>query len=202
MKIFDLDKNTNNEIYIFEEKTFDVVFNINEKIKVKIFQFSINKNGKVVINLNCKNSEIEYHYSTINRDDNNYEVIVNHNASETISNIYNHGINTTGSSLSFDVTGVVPKKYKKCVVNQENQIINLANGMATIMPKLLIDNYDVTSSHSAYIGKFKDDLIYYVMSRGIPEKKAIKLLMYSLLVNGADASNDTFKKMQTEIENL
>lgn len=202
MKIFDLDKSTNNEIYIFEEKTFDVVFNINEKIKVKIFQFSINKNGKVEINLNCKNSEVEYHYSTINKSDNNYEIIVNHNASETISNIYNHGINTASNSLSFDVTGVVPKKCKKCVVNQENQIINLADGMATIMPKLLIDNYDVTSSHSAYIGKFKDDLIYYVMSRGIPEKKAIKLLMHSLITNGADTTKDEFKKIQTEIENL
>ena len=74
------------------------------------------------------------------------------------------------------------KDIKGSICNQENRIININDGKSTICPNLLIDSYDVVSSHAAYIGKFSDDVLFYLMSRGINKKKAYELLILSFLL--------------------
>ena len=101
--------------------------------------------------------------------------------------------------LEFDVTSVVPKSSFSCVVNQENQIINLNDGNSKIDPKLLIENYDVSSSHSAYIGSFKESSIFYLMSRGVSKISATKLLIKSLLLNGG---NEEEKEVMEFLEKI
>ena len=154
-----------------------------------------------MINLNGENAEVEYHYSTINYDDHKYKTVVNHNSSKTISNIYNHGVNVKDNKLDFDITGYVPNKSDKSECNQKNQILNIKDGKSTILPKLLIDNYDVVSSHSAYIGKFKDEILFYLMSRGISEKVSYDLLIKSFLVNGCERK-EIIETLEKEIDKI
>lgn len=91
------------------------------------------------------------------------------------------------------------KNISKCICNQENQIINLSDGTSLIKPNLLIRNYDTFSNHAAYIGKFKDELLFYLMSRGISFNKSNELLMESLLINNG---NKEEKVVQEFIKNL
>lgn len=164
----------------------NVSYEVEENGKLTIFHYSYNVSSNVVVNLNGENALVEYHYSTINYSDNKFNIVINHNKSNTISNVYNHGVNVKNNILEIDVSSIVPKSSFSCICNQENQIINLENGNSKIDPKLLIENYDVTSAHAAYIGKFKSDLIFYFMSRGISKKNAIKLLIKALLINGGN----------------
>ena len=55
-----------------------------------------------------------------------------------------------------------------------------------IKPNLFIDENDVIASHSALIGTFSKDEIFYLMSRGIDKKEAQKLLARGLLLKGID----------------
>ena len=101
---------------------------------------------------------------------------------ESFLNANDHGVNVLDNVLDFNVTGVVLKDIKGSICNQENRIININDGKSTICPNLLIDSYDVVSSHAAYIGKFSDDVLFYLMSKGINKKKAYELLILSFLL--------------------
>ena len=187
--------------YDFDTTNQDVIYNVSENSKLVVYQYGINIDNNIIINLNGENASVEYHYSTINYDDHKYKIDVNHNNSKTISNIYNHGINVFDNKLDFDITGNVLNKSDKCECNQKNQILNISDGKSTILPKLLIDNYDVISSHSAYIGKFKDEILFYLMSRGINEKVSYDLLIKSFLVNGCD-NTELIEKLEKEIDKI
>ena len=187
--------------YDFDITNQDVIYNVSENSKLVVYQYGINIDNNIIINLNGENASVEYHYSTINYDDHKYKIDVNHNNSKTISNIYNHGINVFDNKLDFDITGNVLNKSDKCECNQKNQILNISDGKSTILPKLLIDNYDVISSHSAYIGKFKDEILFYLMSRGISEKVSYDLLIKSFLVNGCD-NTELIEKLEKEINKI
>ena len=194
-------KESEKVFYDFDITNQDVIYNVSENSKLVVYQYGINIDNNIIINLNGENASVEYHYSTINYDDHKYKIDVNHNNIKTISNIYNHGINVFDNKLDFDITGNVLNKSGKCECNQKNQILNISDGKSTILPKLLIDNYDVISSHSAYIGKFKDEILFYLMSRGISEKVSYDLLIKSFLVNGCD-NTELIEKLEKEIDKI
>ena len=196
-----VDIKENKELYIVDKTNQSRIYNVSENSKLVVYQYGINIDNDIIVNLNGKNSEVEYHYSTINYDDHKYKIVVNHNSSKTISNIYNHGVNVKDNKLDFDITGYVPNKSDKSECNQKNQILNIKEGKSTILPKLLIDNYDVVSSHSAYIGKFKDEILFYLMSRGISEKVSYDLLIKSFLVNNCE-NKEIIETLEKEIDKI
>ncbi len=167
-----------------------------------IYHFSINSSSKVNVTLDKENVSLYYYYSTINYEDNDFSIKIVHNKSNTHSEVFNHGVNVKKNKLNFDVTGVVLKNSSKCVCNQENQIINMSDGKSSICPNLLIDNYDVNSNHSAYIGKFKDEEIFYMESRGIPRDACNRLLLNGFLINSDSISYEKVKDFILEIENI
>lgn len=187
-------------LYLFDDKNKNYTFNVKDS-KLIVYHYVIDSTINVEVNLNSINSEIEYHYSIINYNDNDYKIEVNHNYKNTYSNIYNHGVNINDNKLHFDIIGSVGKDISGCTCNQENQIININDGNSTILPKLLIDNYDINSSHSAYIGKFSNDILFYLMSRGISKDNTYKMLIKSLLINGGEESVE-LEKFKEKIENI
>ena len=106
------------------------------------------------------------------------------------------------NKLDYDVCGKVISSSSKCICNQDNQIINLVDGKSTILPKLLIDNYDVDSNHAAYIGKFKDEILFYLMSRGISRSQGYRLLLNGFLINSLDIDKNKIKDFIDEIEKI
>ena len=167
-----------------------------------IYHFSINSSSKVDIDLVTEGVTLYYYYNNINYDDNEFKIKVNHKASNTHSELYNHGVNVDNKKLTYYVNGVVPKSSSKCICNQENQIINMNDGKSTICPNLLIDNYDVDSNHAAYIGKFKDEYLFYLMSRGISKKNAYLLLLKGFLINSDSIDLGKIDKFLLEIERI
>ena len=189
------------ELHLFDKKDQEVIYNVEDNATLKVYQYGININNDITINLNGNNAKVEYHYSTINYENHKYNILVNHNASNTSSNIYNHGINVFDKKLDFNVTGKVFKNSDNCICNQENQILNLVDGDSTILPNLLIDNYNVSSSHSDYIGKFKDEILFYLMSRGLSRTTSYDLLIKSFLINGS-SRNEDIESLEKEIKNI
>ena len=188
-------------LYVLDNnKNKDYKYEIDED--TIIYHYSINSSSKVDINLVKEDIELNYYYNTINYDDNKFSINVNHKSNNTHSEVYNHGINMNTNKLTFDVTGVVPKSSSKCICNQDNQIINMDNGKSTILPKLLIDNFDVDSNHAAYIGKFKDEYLFYLMSRGISRENSYKLLLNGFLINSDSIEKDKIKEFIDEINRI
>ena len=76
------------------------------------------------------------------------------------------------------------------------------DGKSTICPNLLIDNYDVDSNHGAYIGKFSEEKLFYLMSRGINREDATRLLLTSYLINSDSIDLNKISKFINEIEKI
>lgn len=167
-----------------------------------IYHFSINGSSKVEVNMLREGVTLYYFYSNINYDDNEFKIRINHLKNNTHSEIINHGVNVSKNKLTFYVDGCVPKSSSKCICNQNNQIINMSDGKSTIFPILLIDNYDVISNHSAYIGKFRDEEIFYLMSRGISRSKSNRLLLNGFLINSDSIDLNKINEFLKEIEKI
>ncbi|NLC64279.1 MAG: hypothetical protein GX753_01250 [Erysipelothrix sp.] len=53
---------------------------------------------------------------------------------------------------------------------------------AIVFPKLLIDENDVAASHAASVGRPNEEHIYYLQSRGLSKKDAMRLLLKGYLL--------------------
>lgn len=191
----------NKILYIVDDNSNkDYKYDISED--TIIYHFSINSSSNVEVNLVKEDVELYYYYSNINYDDNEFKISINHKKSNTHSEVYNHGVNMNNNKLTYYVDGMVPKKSSKCICNQENQIINIKDGKSTIWPNLLIDNYDVISNHGAYIGKFSEEKIFYLMSRGINKSDAYKLLLNSFLISSDSIELKKIERFVNEIKKI
>lgn len=134
-----------------------------------------------LIYLNGVNSKIYYDFKTLGLGKQKYDIMVYHNFKDTASEIKNKGVSIGKGNITFNVTGIVYKGIKNCNLNQNNKIVNMNDVENIIKPVLIIDEQDVVANHSAYIGKFDSDEIFYMTSRGINELDAIKLLLEGFL---------------------
>lgn len=166
-------------------------FNLNENSRLNITKFyDVNKINELdVVNLNGTNANIEYKLKTISKDTQKFDFIVYHNNKNTFSNIIHSGANILDGELSFNITGIVYNNVIDCELKQDSRIINFNDKKCNINPNLLIEENDVVANHSALIGKFSDDEIFYLMSRGIPREQAINLLVKGFLLDGIEEKN-------------
>ena len=183
----------------YDDKTH-YTYNITED--TVIYHYLVDSSSTVDVNMVTEGVTLYYYYNTINYKNNSFSIKVNHLKDNTHSELFNHGVNVGNNKLDFFVEGIVPKESEKCICNQENQIINMSDGKSTICPNLLIDNYDVDSNHSAYIGKFSEDKLFYLMSRGISYDEANRLLLNGFLINSDSIDLHKIDLFIKEIEKI
>lgn len=201
------DVDTKLDIKIDILENVDLVINeirCDEKIKVQ-YKYNICENSNVCVNkfYNCKevreldlvslngiNSSIDYNFKTIANAYQKYDVYFYHNAKDTKSKINNKGVTLGSGNITFNVSSIVYKGIKNCNVDQINKIINMNDEKNIIKPILVIDEEDVVANHSAYIGKFDSELLFYMESRGIEKKDAINLLIKGFLKDERSKVNE------------
>ena len=153
----------------------------------------------LIVNLNGTNSSINYNFKTISNNKETYNYHIFHNYSNTNSFIKNNGVCISDGSVTYQVSSFVPKKIKNCKVSQNSRIINLTNNKCEIRPNLYIDSKEVEAYHSALIGKFSDEEMFYIQSRGIDKDTSEKLLINGFLtsdLNNKDIISDIEKNIK------
>lgn len=158
------------------------ILNSNSNIEIIKINDVSTINEKNIINLNGENANVNLILKTVCKDIEKYDFLINHNAKKTISNVTTNGLNIDGN-LYFTITTYIPSGNKDCICNQQNRIINLTEKECVIKPNLLIEEVDVVASHSALIGSFKNDEIFYMQRLGIDKSTASKLLIEGFLKN-------------------
>jgi Fe-S cluster assembly protein SufD len=113
-----------------------------------------------------------------------HHTLVHHQQPNCESHQDYKGIYGEKSTGVFNGKIIVDKIAQKTNAFQQNNNV-LISDQATIntKPQLEIFADDVKCSHGCTIGQLDDDAMFYLQSRGIPEKEATGLLMYAFANN-------------------
>ncbi|WLR53308.1 Fe-S cluster assembly protein SufD [Bacillus tianshenii] len=112
----------------------------------------------------------------------NFTTRVTHFAKNSEGYILNHGVVKDSASSIFNGIGKIEHGASKSNAEQSSRVLMLsekARGDAN--PILLIDEDDVTAGHAASVGRVDPMQLYYLMSRGIPQKEAERLVIHGFL---------------------
>jgi len=190
LNIVDISFNTSNKINITLKNDSRVIYN----------KFSINSGDYIYTLLDGEYSNVVINNSVVNNDDTKMKFVIEHNNTNTSSNLSNHGVNNSSGTLYFNVDSKINRSASLACANQENKIINLVKGDSKILPNLLVDNYDVSASHSAYISDFDKENMFYLKSRGISDNEARRLLLEGFLIGNLDVDDETKKNLLSYIK--
>ena len=112
----------------------------------------------------------------------NFRVLMHHRAPGCKSTQLFNGIAGGEAQVNFHGTIVVAPDAQQTEAYQENHNIVLTEqAKVNTKPQLEIYADDVKCSHGATVGQLNQDEIFYMRSRGIPEKEAKTLQMLSFL---------------------
>ena len=111
-----------------------------------------------------------------------FRILMHHRAPGCKSTQLFNGIAGGEADVRFDGTIVVAPDAQQTEACQENHNIVLTESARVVTkPQLEIYADDVKCSHGATVGQLNQDEIFYMRSRGIPEKEAKTLQMLSFL---------------------
>ena len=196
------------EIKVLENKKGIVYL---EAIKKKvIIKSSVKDNGSLLVNslgidtsiasditLN-NNSTLRFASSIASNVDTINKITINQVGENSKAEYLANGVNLGGNKFHFLIDGIINKESRGSFLEEDSNIINLKDGDSKIIPNMIINNEDVSANHSAYIGKIKNEDIYYLESRGIPRSDIEKILLKASLLKGIE---DEVKKQFTSIIN-
>jgi len=112
----------------------------------------------------------------------NFTTKVVHFGKHSEGYILKHGVMKDSASSIFNGIGKIEHGATKSNAEQESRVLMLsekARGDAN--PILLIDEDDVTAGHAASVGRVDPIQLYYLMSRGIPQVEAERLVIHGFL---------------------
>ncbi len=209
---YDLVINSNNSYFLEIESDVDFEINVlenvkgiinllvkNSKIKLNI---NLNKNSSLVINqlginssvstssMLMNNSSLRYNNSILSNVDSINNIRITHQESDSKCSLYANGINLANNKFYFVIDGIILKDSKNVLLEENSKIINILSGDSKIIPNLIVDNKDVIANHSAFIGTFNEEDIWYLNSRGISCDDAKKLLFKSILFSNMSEEID------------
>lgn len=187
------------QIYLYqrlENSKVQYNYQMYENASAKVFKFQVLPVGKEMMSVHLleEGASIEYILKDICSGKETLDYYIYHDAKRTNSNIKNNIVSIQNGKMAIQVSTFIPKGKKECIANQSNRIISLNEKKNEIRPNLYIDEYDVVANHSALIGRFSGDELFYLQSRGLSKEIATGLLLKGFLLS--DIVN---KKMQKEI---
>lgn len=198
----DICVDNNIKAVLFESSLMDNKVNISNKYIIKNGELKVNKfydnesvNEEIEIDLLEEYSKIDYKFSNICKNEESYLININHKNKNTVSNINNKSITIDGAKLNFVINSIVGKEHIGSVLDQNTRIVTLGNSDGKISPNMFIDCDDIEARHGSVIGTFKDEMVFYLMSRGIEYNDCIKLLVKGYLFSNIDSMNEIREKM-------
>ncbi len=199
--------NIKNADVIIYEDIFDTKLKVNNvynvyggKLKINKFYCNLQVLEKISINLFLENDLVDYNFASISSNCESYQIDVFHRGKKTVSNIKNRAVALDGSKIHFTINSTVYKEGCKAVLDQNTRIVTFGDCETEVKPNMYIDLEDVLAKHGSVIGTFKDEQIFYLMSKGISYNETLKLLVKGFLLSDRVISVDTRKRITDIID--
>ena len=112
----------------------------------------------------------------------NFRILMHHRAGGCVSRQLFNGIAGGSARVTFEGRIVVAPDAQKTEAYQENHNIVLTDAARVeTTPQLEIYADDVKCSHGATVGRLDEEALFYMRTRGVPERDARVLQMLSFL---------------------
>jgi len=184
------------------ETSFNNKLNVNNHYIVKDGTFKVNKfycnkkvYEKIEIDLMSENSRMDYYFSNICLLVEDYEIKINHLNKKTISNIRNRAVALNNSKLNFVINSNVSKGMDESLLDQTTRVITFGESDVKIVPNMFIDLDNVVAKHGSVVGTIREEMIFYLMSRGIEYNEAVKLIIKGYLFSNGQFDYDLRSKV-------
>lgn len=116
----------------------------------------------------------------------------------SIGHILQHGVILERGTLTFNGIGHIIKGAKGADAQQESRVLMLSDkARSDANPILLIEENEVTAGHAASIGQVDPEDMYYLMSRGLDQVTAERLVIRGFL--GAVITEIPVKSVRDEM---
>ncbi|RRD31681.1 Fe-S cluster assembly protein SufD [Streptococcus minor] len=100
----------------------------------------------------------------------------------SVGHILQHGVILERGTLTFNGIGHIIRGAKGADAQQESRVLMLSDkARSDANPILLIDENEVTAGHAASIGQVDPEDMYYLMSRGLDQATAERLVIRGFL---------------------
>lgn len=167
-------RTTLNAINMCSDLILDIEVKENAEFTLNLFDFDDRIKHNIKIK-SASNSKVNLNISfiAIKEYDLSIDAIVD---GDNINNdVYIRGINES-SNVNIVLNGTALKKCKDSVINEYAKVINTSDLATTLIPNLVVDTSLVTANHGISIGSIDDEVLFYIMSKGISRINAIKLI--------------------------
>lgn len=147
-------------------------------------QIKLTKPGKYLIQLIKPHTEVRVTgcFKTVASEHFTIELVVQHSAADTQANIVLKGVADDQSQLKFAGKIIIDQNCPQANSFLTERILLLSDqAIAETVPDLEILSADVVCSHAASISSVSEEQLFYLMSRGLSEKHAKKLIVTGFL---------------------
>lgn len=139
--------------------------------------------------------------ATLSSSTKNYEILCEHAAPHTESNMKNYFVLLKGGTCSVDAIGKINKGAHGAKSHQVSRGLTFdQQKRAMILPQLLIDENDVEASHATTLGQLDENQMYYLQSRGLSRNEATQLITFGYLLPVTDNIENEELKAQCREE--
>ena len=197
---FRLEDNVDIKLYVFltcNNITGSINYYFGNNSSLTLYKFS---NDSLVdleedVYLDGINSVINYNFSNICNNISDYKIKVFHNNNYTKSYISNKFVGNNGSKINIIIDSILEQGNIGCIMDQTSKIMCIGDVDARVCPNMYIDEDDVEAKHGSVIGKFNDDDIFYLISRGISYEESLKLLIKGFIISNLNVDDKRIKKI-------
>lgn len=129
----------------------------------------------------------------------NSKIEIFHNAKHTESNLANYAISKDQATLLLNNNATIKKGCSLSVAHQSTKGLTLSKtAKIKALPNLYIDEYDVIANHACSIGSINKEDLFYLMSRGMTQEEASKIIVMGYVKPILDHINN--EEIKKEIE--
>ena len=192
-----LEINEDCQLTIFNSELNNLTIKAHKKVAVMINDFRLIDSSKTNITLIAdEEASISYHHAFINCNKYNLKLTAKYLGTKANITLNIHGLNDSGQA-NLQIDGIIgPDNYDNNLL-ENVKLINLNEGKATVVPNMLISNARVIANHNVAISNISKDECHYLMSKGLTNIAAKKLILNGFLINAM-----TDKNLITKIKEL
>jgi hypothetical protein len=171
------------EIIEINKKTINIDFN-NNNFNKNIYLLDIqkkNNNTEIIVNTKHKCENNIHLLITNNANKKKIVFLLNHTNFSKMK-VYIYCLTNNSAKTTINLQSCVHKKACNTIFEQNiNGLIFDHNSTIEILPAMQIENNKVLASHTANIGYLNNEILFYMMTKGIRNNIAKKILINSYI---------------------